>query len=325
MRIPVRLVLVLAGFAACWPASAVAIPTGPVTCGEVVTHSVRLAGDVICNDFRNALVVGADGVTIDLAGHRVEAGPLGGPGSGAVGVDNSGGFDGVTVRHGSIGGLDGIEAVDARHNRFVDLRAAGGYGSGIIIERGSDNVVKNSQVSGRFGIYVPLESDRIRIVGNSVGTGFGDAITVNSNSARIARNTVEGSFFGVALSGSHSRVVGNIARRNAVNIVVAGTDNLVARNQAIEAKAGPDELPPPNGDGIFIDSTAVRTVVRRNLATGNNDDGIDVESPSTTVTRNTANDNGDLGIDAVAGVIDLGGNAAAGNGNPLQCLNVVCR
>jgi hypothetical protein len=33
----------------------------------------------------------------------------------------------------------------------------------------------------------------------------------------------------------------------------------------------------------------------------------------------------DLGIEAVAGVLDGGGNRALGNGNPLQCLKVVCR
>lgn len=35
--------------------------------------------------------------------------------------------------------------------------------------------------------------------------------------------------------------------------------------------------------------------------------------------------NGDFGIDAVAGVTDGGGNFAVGNGNPLQCNNVLCR
>ena len=32
----------------------------------------------------------------------------------------------------------------------------------------------------------------------------------------------------------------------------------------------------------------------------------------------------DFGIDAVSGVVDLGGNTASGNGNPLQCRNVFC-
>jgi len=39
---------------------------------------------------------------------------------------------------------------------------------------------------------------------------------------------------------------------------------------------------------------------------------------------NVANNNGGFGIVAVPGVIDGGGNRAAGNGNPLQCTNVFC-
>jgi hypothetical protein len=45
----------------------------------------------------------------------------------------------------------------------------------------------------------------------------------------------------------------------------------------------------------------------------------------TTIRKNTANRNGDLGIEAYDGAIDGGDNKAHGNGNPLQCLNVVCR
>ena len=57
----------------------------------------------------------------------------------------------------------------------------------------------------------------------------------------------------------------------------------------------------------------------RNLAVHSGDDGIDVRAPGTTVTRNIANDNHNLGISAVPGVIDGGGNQAAGNGDPGVC------
>jgi len=33
---------------------------------------------------------------------------------------------------------------------------------------------------------------------------------------------------------------------------------------------------------------------------------------------------GDLGIEAVPGVTDGGGNHAAANGNPAQCVNLAC-
>ena len=75
---------------------------------------------------------------------------------------------------------------------------------------------------------------------------------------------------------------------------------------------------------------AFGTIVEGNTANGNGDDGIDIDSDEnpllpTEVTRNTANDNGDLGTEAVAWTRDGGGNRAFGNGNPLQCLNIVCK
>ena len=80
-----------------------------------------------------------------------------------------------------------------------------------------------------------------------------------------------------------------------------------------------------NNDGIRVDPDAAGTVLARNLAVHSGADGIDVRAPGTTVTRNTANDNHDLGISAVPGVIDGGGNRAAGNGSPAQCTNIACR
>jgi hypothetical protein len=47
------------------------------------------------------------------------------------------------------------------------------------------------------------------------------------------------------------------------------------------------------------------------------------EAPSV-VARNSANRNHDLGIAVIEGVVDGGGNRAWGNGNPLQCLNLLC-
>ena len=79
------------------------------------------------------------------------------------------------------------------------------------------------------------------------------------------------------------------------------------------------------GDGIYLAPAAGDNIVRLNFVLGAGDDGVDSDSASTTITRNIGVRNRDLGIEAVAGVTDGGGNRAFGNGNPLQCLNVVCR
>ena len=75
---------------------------------------------------------------------------------------------------------------------------------------------------------------------------------------------------------------------------------------------------------MLVESTAVDTLLERNIATGAGDDGIDVRNAATTLSRNLALDNADLGIEAVPGVTDGGGNRANANGNAAQCTNVAC-
>jgi parallel beta-helix repeat protein len=43
-----------------------------------------------------------------------------------------------------------------------------------------------------------------------------------------------------------------------------------------------------DGDGILIDPDKGKNLIKRNLANGNTDDGVDVDSPTTTLTGNTA-------------------------------------
>ena len=53
-------------------------------------------------------------------------------------------------------------------------------------------------------------------------------------------------------------------------------------------------------------------------------DGINVLKAPSTLTGNRALHNGRWGIEAVSGLTDGGGNHAAGNGEPAQCLGVAC-
>ena len=107
---------------------------------------------------------------------------------------------------------------------------------------------------------------------------------------------------GIRLDAYAPPVSGNVLRANLVRD--AGTDGIAV---------GTDHAGPIDG-----------TIVERNLAIGAGDDGLDIESPGTVLARNLALRNDDLGIEAVLGVADAGGNRAARNGNPAQCLNVAC-
>jgi parallel beta-helix repeat protein len=77
------------------------------------------------------------------------------------------------------------------------------------------------------------------------------------------------------------------------------------------------------GQGIQVNSDASDSRVLKNAVSRNGIDGIHVESVTTTITRNDARKNTDLGINA-PGAIDGGHNKAKGNGNPLQCVGVIC-
>ena len=66
------------------------------------------------------------------------------------------------------------------------------------------------------------------------------------------------------------------------------------------------------------------TRIEGNLTNNNSGDGIDAQSATTAVTANDSIHNGALGIEAAAGSTDGGGNHAAANGDPRQCVGVVC-
>jgi hypothetical protein len=293
-------------------------PAQQPRCGQVVTEDVRLEGALVCRDTGAGLIVGADGVTIDLNGYGITQGiGFRGPG---VGIDNGEGHDGVTVRNGRVG-ADGtaIRLIGASGNRLTDVSAGAGA-QGMLIQGGSDNTIARSAISSFNAIRVQ-GSDGIRIVRNSVGSSQ-DALTVEADSGLIARNTVEhGRIF---ITGNGNRVVGNSvtgAIHSGIRIA-AGSSNVVARNRVVDTLAvieGDDST----GDGIHVAAFTAGTRLTRNVAIGNGDDGIDLDSAAARLVRNLANDNDDLGIDALPGT-RAAGNRARGNGDPAQCAGISC-
>ena len=220
---------------------------------------------------------------------------------------------------GVTGSASAIELVDGSdRNRIVGTQTFA-ESSGLSIEHSVGNRVTRSRLAGDAGIVAFL-ADRTIIWNNTLHGASGvPALLLTSDNSRIRRNEANG----IRISGDRNLVV-----RNDVPplfdfgiFVSAGDANLVRMNTV----AGrPGELS-GQVDGIAVESAATHTLVRGNAVTGARDDGIDVDAVGTFIRANTTTDNGDLGIEAVAGAIDGGGNRASGNGNPLQCLNVVCQ
>jgi large repetitive protein len=376
-----RLIVLIAGALTLWALPAASASAQQVACGQVITNSITLDADLTCPG--DGLVIGNDGITLDLGGHQISGGR-------GTGVDVAG-HRHVTVRDGTLDGFRthvqlGRTAGSLSDARIVELTfrngefALDGYADRSIIAFNT-----SADVRPQFGVFggdLQVSGDRNLIVGN------------------VARMNA------LAVGGARNRVIGNrVANLNAAPGIEGRT--VIARNVALtfQLTGGPPDAraptitlsnnqsvprtpdqpfgqggiyligasrtvvkdnvvtgadsPPFNGisvlspgptatgnvlvgnsirgaqvNGIFVQGEAVDTVLLRNTALANGNDpfsfpgghdGIANDSPTSTLTGNVANDNRNFGIESVPGATDGGGNRASGNGNPLQCLNVVCR
>jgi parallel beta-helix repeat protein len=307
------------------------------SCGQVVTHSIHVTNDLI--DCPGAgLVVGAGHIRIDLAGHTIDG--VNNPA--ADGIDNTGGYDYVVVRRGTIQQFhQGVHLVNASWNRLDRLKVQQTVRG---IELGSSDHTKivRNRVSANFdGIHL-VGSDQNRISRNRVFGNTASAIVlitasdgnrVDHNVARdnaswgitsdfsannvydnnrVLRNNIAGiePFHGTNIRILHNTVVGNH-----IGIELFTTTGSIIRRNWVRTSTG---------DGIhsFVGSTGNR--LAGNSSHRNGADGIRVADSGTTIRRNHANRNGDLGIFAAAGNTDGGGNTAHRNGNAAQCVGVTC-
>jgi hypothetical protein len=188
---------------------------------------------------------------------------------------------------------------------------------------------------------------------DSTGTGgfseWGVQIGAAASSTRVEANTINRTFFvGVDDSGYATVVTANVMDGQSPDLQTGILAGIIVREEARRGRIQGNQVLNQSGggievsgdqfvvadntvtqtglfeDGIRVEPQASGTLVERNLSSRHGDDGIDVDSKATTVTANVANDNADLGIEAVPGVKDGGGNQASGNGNPAQCVGVVC-
>jgi parallel beta-helix repeat protein len=297
--------------------------TESFTCGEPITTSVRLTGRVFCES-KTPLVVGADGIDINLAGNRVDTPTGSGGGSDAVRND---GFDDVTIRNGSLTGATRLTG--ASGNLIRKVHATGG--SDVIhIEGGAGNAVRASTIDAR-GSGVAADSDDLIVANNHITAALGAGIRILGDRFRVANNElrITGSPFTAAieLTGSNGQALGNDISgpwRAGGLVLLGGANNVLGENTVSGTGGLQGTLPANAGDGIFVGGFTYGTLLRSNLVHDNTGDGIEVQATNARLRDNSATVNGDFGIDAAAGVTDLGGNFASGNGNPLQCRNVFC-
>lgn len=322
-----------------------------LSCGETITTDTTLDSDLLdCPN--NGIVIGADGVTLDLNGHLVD-----GDGTEFAGCDpnaevcDSGivddGHDGVTVKHGrvrefGVGVLFGTStAGKVRDNRLLDISSSKNLFFGAVVASSAQSEVRN----GSFSHNAPPEghgiglfgSDHIKIAGNSIKDNTG-IVASDSTDNLIKRNVFSRTHEGILMEGGEGfQVVRNRFARSRAGIILGpGSENVIAHNRISRAKEGiriekgHDNLV---ADNVVVDAgrAGIRlgiqlgqrllggadNVLRENVVKGSGVDGFAIgkKGNRTLLKRNVGKGSGDDGFDVQSRSTKLTKNRAMSNGD----------
>jgi hypothetical protein len=172
-----------------------AAKTQTLSCAAVITTSTKLAGEVgPCRG--EGLIVAADGITLDLNGHRV----FGGDPHARRSPDKAGlllrGVSGVTVTNGTVEGFDaGVTIMGGGHNRIRKVTAKGNVNYRVLTGRDS----QAADVVSEDGPFCDL----------------GDGIAVFNSSGNVLQ---------------HNKIVGN-GPFSGVSLIGDADNNVVSKNK----------------------------------------------------------------------------------------------
>src|SRR5262245_19149717 len=110
------------------------------TCGKTVTTNAVLPQDLNCPG-SPGVVVGASGITIDLRGFTLRGDRT----AGDYGIDDSGGYDKVAIKNGTLSHFDfGIDADGADNLQISSLLAAGNSETGFGVFGASASITRST-------------------------------------------------------------------------------------------------------------------------------------------------------------------------------------
>jgi large repetitive protein len=275
-------------------ASSAGAGTPPVHCGSVLVRSTTLTADLLqCAG--TGLVIGADGITVNLAGHTIS----GTNAAGSEGIADDG-HAGVRILGGRIS--------DFRLNGVGIRGAQGSVVRGLTIRRIGAGGLEGEPVSAGIAIS---DAPGSQIIGNDVAN---DVLAYQSDGADVigsAGAVVQGnrlshnSWNGLALfESAGSRVLGNELDANGNNgtEVNGGSDSTwVVANHADQNTSA----------GIVLGSASGARIVG-NSATGNDTRFFFFDLHDSLISLNSASGNGD-GLDLAGGQFGSDGNRVFGN------------
>ena len=126
-----------------------------LSCGDTITIDTTLDSNLTCSG--TALIIGDDGITLDLNEYTLSGGSTG------YGVDNTGGYLDVTIKDGAIVGFEhGVHAEGVSGFTLKDLNFSGDTASHVIdIVDGEDVVIKDVTIV--VGAGSPVWAEAIRL------------------------------------------------------------------------------------------------------------------------------------------------------------------
>lgn len=238
-----------AAAAGCALAVAVAAPSGTAIdwCGTTVTGDLTLDQDLTCTG--DGLIVGADGVRIDLAGHTI-----------------SGGGTGAGVR---IVGRQGVWVTGGQITNFT---------AGVLVNNSSGVVIKHMTLSGNGeGVDLQAAARGTTIKENAFYDNRSRGVMMRGNSVdnEVKENSFAGNNVGVALNGTlRATVKENMilsGRAAGVRVNVPASGNLVAENTIAGNPSGIDF--PLTGGAWAVDNAFTENRISNNTCgiTGSTD------------------------------------------------------
>ena len=309
---------------------------GSIACGIEITADTTLEADLVC-ERGPALVIVADGVTLDLGGHTVEGGArFGSDGPGIMLRSVSG----CTVRNGTVQKFEAGVAVEGGAGNVIEGLTVqdnlgtpdSDYGDGIVVNASRDNVVRGNTVR-RNGPFSGISLGR-----GASGNEVADNTVADNNMSHVPFPDAGRQTMGIRVEGpeaSHNRIIGN-------TVTGSGCDGIVV----LATCDTPDDEPPcvgtppnehneiahntSNGNGrsgrgcgvrLFsmpLPMPPIHNIVRDNTTDDNASygialDGLPLRSPGNQALRNRAHGNGEFDLSDGTLMPPCGKNVWAGN------------
>ena len=193
-----------------------------------ISADTTLEGDLV-SEQGPALVIVADGVTLDLGGHTVEGGARFGSDGPGILLRN---VSGCTVRNGTVQKFEAGVAVEGGAGNVIEALTIqdnlgtpdSDYGDGIVLNASRDNVVRGNTVR-RNGPFSGISLGR-----GASGNEVAENIVTDNNMSHVPYPDAGRQTMGIRVEGpeaSHNRIIGNTVTGSGCDgiVVLAACDN----------------------------------------------------------------------------------------------------